>query len=204
MAKKDDIFFTLLRQISAQLVDAADEYVSIMRDFPESMSRIPRMKVHEMETDELVAKIHEHLYTSFITPIDREDISDLALRMDDIVDLMEVVSMRLDLFQIAHMRPEAVEMAELTKKALVALNEVVERLPRYKKDDRIMELTKVISHIEDGADRVYQNGLRRLFAEEDGGKEVVTWLRIFDRMEYCLNACDKAAGVVRSVVMKSS
>ena len=58
--------------------------------------------------------------------------------------------------------------------------------------------------VEDGADRVYQNALRRLFAEEEGGKEVVTWLRIFDRMEYCLNACDRAAGVVRSVVMKSA
>jgi uncharacterized protein Yka (UPF0111/DUF47 family) len=51
---------------------------------------------------------------------------------------------------------------------------------------------------------VYQNALRRLFSEEDHGKEVVTWLRIFDRMENCLNACDKAAGVVRSVIMKSS
>lgn len=201
---KEDLFFTLLKHVAAEMVDAAEEYVSIMQDFPASMARIPRMKVHETTTDELVAKIHEHLYTSFITPIDREDISDLALRMDDVVDLMEVVSMRLDLFQLDHMRPEAVEMAELTHKAVSELYEVINRLPRYKKDDQIMGHAIAISRIEDGADRVYQNALRRLFAEEEGGKEVVTWLRIFDRMENCLNACDKAAGVVRSVVMKSA
>lgn len=204
MAKKEDIFYTLLKQISQQIVDAADEYVDIMTGFPNTMARIPRMKVHEMTVDEMVAKTHEHLYTSFITPIDREDISDLALRMDDIVDDMEAVSIRLDLYQLDHMRPEAVEMAELTRKAVIELNEVVSRLPHYKKDEELKQHAIAVSRIEDGADRVYQNALRRLFAEEDGGKKVVTWLRIFDRMENCLNACDKAAGVVRSVVMKSS
>lgn len=204
MPKKEDVFYTMLRQVSAQLVDAAEEYASIMREFPKSVARIPRMKVHEMATDELVADIHKQLYTSFITPFEREDISDLALRMDDVVDLMEAVCTRLDLFGMDHMRPEAVEMAELTRKAIIELYAVVDRLPRYKKDEELMHHAIAISRIEDGADRVYQNALRRLFAEEDAGKEIVTWLRIFDNMENCLNACDKAAGVVRSVVMKSS
>lgn len=204
MPKKEDVFYTMLKQIAAQMVDAASEYASIMRDFPASVARIPRMKVHETTTDELVAEIHQHLYTSFITPFEREDISDLALRMDDVVDLMELVSMRLDLFGMDRMRPEAIEMAELTEKAVIELREVVERLPRYKRDNEIMRHAIAISRIEDGADRVYQNALRRLFAEEDAGKEIVTWLRIFDRMENCLNACDKAAGVVRSVIMKSA
>ncbi len=204
MPKKEDVFYTMLKQIAAQMVDAASEYASIMRDFPASVARIPRMKVHETTTDELVAEIHQHLYTSFITPFEREDISDLALRMDDVVDSMEVVTARLDLFGMDRMRPEAIEMAELTEKAVIELREVVERLPRYKRDNEIMRHAIAISRIEDGADRVYQNALRRLFAEEDAGKEIVTWLRIFDRMENCLNACDKAAGVVRSVIMKSA
>lgn len=204
MAKREDIFYTLLKDVASQVVEASEEYVSIMQDFPASMPRIPRMKVHEMTTDELVADIMKRLYTSFITPFEREDISDLALRLDDVVDLMEAVAMRLDLFQLDHMRPEAVEMAILTNKAIVELQQMIELLPNYKKDERVMQHAINVSRVEDGADRVYQNAVRRLFAEEDGGKEVVTWLRIFDRMESCLNACDSAAGVVRSVVMKSA
>jgi predicted phosphate transport protein (TIGR00153 family) len=162
------------------------------------------MKVHETTTDELVADIMKRLYTSFITPFEREDISDLALRLDDVVDLMEAVSIRLDLFRLDHMRPEAVEMAELTLKAVAELKGMMELLPRYKKDEGVMMHAIAVSRIEDGADRVYQNAIRRLFSEEDGGKEVTTWLRIYEQMENCLNACDKAAGVVRSVVMKSA
>ncbi len=204
MAKKEDVFYTLLKRVAGQLLEAAEEYVSIMRDFPESMARIPRMKVHETTTDELVADIMKRLYTSFITPFEREDISDLALRLDDVVDLMEAVSIRLDLFRLDHMRPEAVEMAELTLKAVTELKGMMELLPRYKKDEGVMMHAIAVSRIEDGADRVYQNAIRRLFSEEDGGKEVTTWLRIYEQMENCLNACDKAAGVVRSVVMKSA
>ncbi|MDO4806584.1 MAG: DUF47 family protein [Coriobacteriales bacterium] len=204
MAKREDEFYTLLKRVAQEMVSAAEEYVYIMQSFPESGARIPRMKVYETTIDEMVADIMKRLYTSFITPFDREDISNLALSMDDVVDLMEVVCTRLDLFQMDHMRPEAVEMAELTLKAMQELKHMIDLLPRYKKDENVMQHAIVVSRIEDGADRVYQNALRRLFSEEDAGKEIVTWLRIFDRMENCLNACDKVAGVVRSVVMKSA
>ena len=198
------MFYTLLKRIAEEIEEASKEYVEIVRDFPESMARIPRMKVHETTTDELVKEIHQHLYTSFITPFDREDISDLALRLDDIVDAMETVTTRLDLYNMSNMRPEAIEMAELTVKAVYELRQVIERLPNYKRDEQLMHHAIAVSRTEDGGDRVYQNALRRLFTEEDAGKVLVTWMRIFDNMELCLNSCDWAAGVVRSVVMKSS
>ena len=204
MPKKEDIFYTLLKQVANEMVGAAEEYAAIMRDFPDSTARIPRMKVFETTIDELVADIMKRLYTSFITPFEREDISDLALRMDDVVDIMELVAVRLDLFGMQKMRPEAIEMAELTLKAMNELKQVIDRLPNYKRDDEVMHHAIAVSRIEDGGDRVYQNAIRRLFSEEDDGEEIVTWLRIFDRMENCLNACDQAAGVVRSVVMKSA
>lgn len=204
MPKKEDVFYTLLKRIAEEIEEASKEYVEIVRDFPDSMARIPRMKVHETTTDELVKEVHEHLYTSFITPFDREDISDLALRMDDIIDGMDTVTTRLDLYNMSDMRPEAIEMAELTVKAVYELRQVIERLPNYKHDEQLMHHAIAVSRTEDGGDRVYQNALRRLFAEEDAGKVIVTWMRILDNMELCLNACDWAAGVVRTVVMKSA
>ena len=204
MAKHEDIFYTLLKQVAAQVAEAAEDYVTIISEFPASKARIPRMKVHEMRTDELVADIMKRLYTSFITPFEREDISDLALRLDDIVDVMEAVAMRFELFGMDTVRPEAVEMAELTLKAVYEIQEMINRLPNYKKDETVMTHAIAVSRIEDGGDRVYQNALRNLFAENDAGKVFVTWLRIYEMMENNLNGCDRAAGVVRAVVMKSA
>ena len=94
--KKEDEFYTMLKEFAALIVEAADEYHKIICEFPESMSSIPQMKVYESTCDERVKSIMAKLYTSFITPIDREDISSLALAMDDVVDSMYGVAVRLE------------------------------------------------------------------------------------------------------------
>lgn len=203
--KKEDVFYTLLKELAELLVTAGEEYVNVMNTFPESITRIPRMKMFETQADDIVRDIMTRLYTSFITPFDREDISDLALAMDDVVDYMEGVVLRLDLFNIQEMRPGAIELADLTLAAVREMREMINRLPDYKRDDAVMKQAIAVGHIEDGADTVYEHALRTLFREDETrGKESLAWLRVFDRMEHCLDACDKAAGVVRNVVMKSS
>lgn len=205
MPRREDEFFTLLRQLSDIIAEASHEYVAIMEGFPATSARIPRMQMYEVKADECVREIMERLYTSFVTPIDREDISELALALDDIVDGMEKVSLRLDLFNIEKIRPEAIEMTKLTHQAVTDACIMIDRLPAYRKDRTVMEKSISVGHIEDGADTVYENALRRLFHEDGvGGKESVAWLRLFDRQERCLDACDHAARVVRNVVMKSA
>ena len=203
--KKEDIFYTLLKQLADVLVSAGEEYVHILSDYPETITRIPRMKMLETQADDCVRDIMTRLYTSFITPFDRADISDLALAMDDVVDHMESVVLRLDLFNVQSMRPEAIELGKLTLVAVTEMREMIYRLPDYKKDEEVMHRAIAIGHVEDGGDEVYENALRGLFREDEtGGKVSLAWLRVFDRMENCLDCCDKAAGVVRNVVMKSS
>lgn len=203
--KKEDIFYTLLKQLAAILVEAGQEYVTILEGYPATFTRIPRMKMLETQADEAVRDIMTRLYTSFITPFDRADIGELALAMDDVVDHMEAVVLRLDLFNVHNMRPEAIELARLTLVAVKDMQEMMEHLPDYKRDETVMKMAIAVGHIEDGGDEMYENALRILFREDEtGGKKSLAWLRIFDRMERCLDCCDKAAGVVRNVVLKSS
>ena len=63
-----------------------------------------------------------------------------------------------------------------------------------------------VGTVEDEGDTVYQLALRRLFSDEEdaSGKYAVTWLRIFDRMELCLDACDRVSGIVRDIIMKDA
>ncbi len=150
----------------------------------------------------------KELYASFITPFDRNDISDLALKMDDIVDYIEGVCTGLDLFNMSGTRVEARQMAELTLQAVKELCVMFDHLSDYKSDSVVMEKAIAVGNIEDEGDNVYEQGLRNLFhddtLDEARRGHVVGWMRVFDRMEGCLDACDAAAGVVRSVIMKSA
>ena len=93
---KEDVFYTMFREFGDKIVETAEEYAVIMEGYPETAARIPQMKVYERECDEKVQHIMKELYASFVTPFEREDISDLALRLDDIVDGMNSVAERLD------------------------------------------------------------------------------------------------------------
>ena len=204
--KKEDEFYTMLKEFAALITEAANEYNAIIADFPESMSSNPQMKVYESTCDERVKAIMAKLYTSFITPIDREDISSLALAMDDVVDSMYGVAVRLDLFNLSDLRLEAKQISELTVHAVTEMQEMIDHLPDYKKDRIVLEKAIEIGTVEDEGDTVYQKALRRLFSDEEdaSGKYAVSWLRIFDRMELCLDACDRVSGIVRDIIMKDA
>ena len=206
--KKEDEFYTLLKEFAALIGETAGEYAAIVHDFPNSMSRIPQMKVYETNCDERVKNIMNKLYTSFITPIDREDLSDLALALDNVTDSMYSVTMRLDLFNIQDMRVEAEQFADLTVRAAEELKEMMDRLPKYDKEpEPVMEKATAINALEDEGDTVYQNALRRLFHDEAvdaDGKYAVTWLRIFDRMEMTMNAYNDVAAIIRNVLLKNA
>ncbi|EEE17724.1 hypothetical protein IV60_GL000104 [Lancefieldella rimae] len=201
---KEDIFYTLFKEFGAKIVETAEEYSTILDGYPETAARIPQMKVYERECDEKVQRIMKELYSSFVTPFEREDISDLALGLDDIVDGMNSVSERLDLFNVDEFRKEGAQLAELTLRACITVKEMLDHLADYKKDPIVMEKAIAVGHVEDEGDLVYHNALSRLFRDEMTGRETVAWLRIFDRMEQALDSCDKAAGIVRSVVMKNA
>ena len=199
---KEDIFYTLFKEFGAKIVETAEE--TILDGYPETAARIPQMKVYERECDEKVQRIMKELYASFVTPFEREDISDLALGLGDIVDGMNSVAERLDLFNVDEFRKEGAQLAELTLRACITVKEMLDHLADYKKDSAVMEKAIAVGHVEDEGDLVYHNALSRLFRDEMTGRETVAWLRIFDRMEQALDSCDKAAGIVRSVIMKNA
>ena len=102
-------------------------------------------------------------------------------------------------------RREAPQVAELSLHAAREFRVMIDHLPDYKNDPVVMEKAISIGNIENEGDDIYHSALYRLFHEDSyDARQSLAWLRLFDRMEMGMDAFDKAAGVVRSVVMKSA
>lgn len=202
--QREDVFYRLFKEFSTKILEAGETYSKLVHDYPDSAYQISLLKDYEVAGDNCVRSIFTELNTSFITPFDREDISELALALDDIVDGMNGVVRRFDLFNVHEIREESAQMAELTVRCVHEVRAAIELLPDYKKDERVMQHAIMVSAIEDEGDTVYENALRRLFLDEENGRTTTAWLRLFDRMESVFDACDHVACIVRSVVMKSA
>lgn len=205
--KKEDPFFTSLKGFAALVEETAKAYSELFHAFPGegSMDLMKSISAAESKGDGFVRDIMDRLVTSFMTPFDREDISDLTLAMDDIIDQTEGASLRLDLFNIKEVREEGAEMADLSYEAAKALKEMIYLLPDFQNQDSgLSDAAHKLSHIENKGDKVYERALYRLFHEESPSTERLAWLRLFDRMEYCLDAYDRVSSVGRRIVIKEA
>ena len=82
-----------------------------------------------------MAKLHK----TFVTPIDREDIHQLAGHLDDILDQTEAASSRIDLFCPDCIPSEAHDLAAVLLESAKLVQEMVGLLRRLKEPSRILE-----------------------------------------------------------------
>src|SRR5215212_3261927 len=97
---KEREFFDLFEEAGTNIVRAADLLDQMLRAYPERADLARDILICEQEGDRITHDIIQRLNQTFVTPIDREDIYELASALDDIVDYTEEVADYLGLYKI--------------------------------------------------------------------------------------------------------
>lgn len=166
-----------------------------------------RMKeLHEIEHAADIGK-HEmmgRLARDFITPIEREDIMELANKIDDVTDSIEDVLMRAYMFNIKTVREESHAFSEVIVTCCAALKKMLEEFHNFHKSSVIKDLIIDINKLEEDGDRIYTQSVHHLYATCTDPVEIIAWTELFDRFEKCCDLCEDVADVVESVIMKNT
>src|ERR1039458_4040470 len=85
---KDTSFFKMFSAMSDNLIAGARTLVDLFEDYQEVARKIDEIHRIEREGDELTHAILTKLNQTFITPFDREDIHQLASKLDDVLDFI--------------------------------------------------------------------------------------------------------------------
>lgn len=144
------------------------------------------------------------LVKAFITPIEREDIAALSHDVDEVTDKIEDVLIRVYINNVQQIRPEALKLLDTVIECCDALRELMEAFPNFRKSKKLGEKIIAINTLEEKADKLYISSMRKLHMEEKDPLQIIAWREIYDYMEKCADACEHAADVVGSVVMKNS
>ena len=199
----DKAFFDLFNELSSKMKVAADLLVQLFDDLGRLDHFVAAMKVVEHEADQITYDVSKRLDTSFVTPLDREDIHDLAQELDNIVDLIDGTARRAEIFKIREARPRASEMVALLKKSVDALDGAVIAI---KNPRTVATHTREVKRLEEEGDAEYHDALRELFS--DNGRpdpiEIIKWKDLYDNIEHALDRCLDAAMVLQSISLKNS
>jgi predicted phosphate transport protein (TIGR00153 family) len=168
---------------------------------PEQPLRDKADEIKEVEhkCDFLTHEIIQRLHRTFVTPLDREDIHELARSLDDVMDAIDASATIVRLYQIERVRGEARELARII---MASADQLVKALKALERRKGVAEPAVEINRLENEADRVHQAAVRSLFEEERDPVTIIKWKEILDFLEDATDRCEDVANVLEGVVVK--
>ena len=200
-------YFLALERLGGFASQEAHLLVEILTDFhPETLlQRVDEMHLIENAADEQLHELFTHIATEFLTPIEREDIAEIAYRLDDVVDYIDDVVQQMYMYDIQEIYTPSFDMAALIVKATDALCGCLEEFRNFKKSKMLVDRIITVNDLEDEADKLYLHTTRDLFKNHvDNPVFILAWSNIFVRMERCIDACESATDIMATVALKNS
>jgi predicted phosphate transport protein (TIGR00153 family) len=198
---RDREFFDLFEEAGRNALRAADLLDQMLRNFPETKDLARDILICEQEGDRITHDVIQRLNHTFVTPIDREDILELASRIDDIVDYTEEVADYLGLYKIEAPMEQAQRLAHIL---FQSTRQIVEAIPRMRDFKDISHYTVEVNRLENEADRVSREAIASLFDNGIDPMVVIRWKDLFERLEDAIDATEHVANVLEGIVIKNS
>ena len=198
---KDREFFGLFEEAAANVVRGAGLLDEMLADYPDRADLARDIVICEQEGDRITHDIHQRLNSTFVTPIDREDILELTSDLDDIIDLVDEVADYLGLYRIEAPMEQSQRMAHIL---LQATRQIAAAMPRLRTFQDLSHFTVEVNRLENDGDRLSRDAVASLF---DGGIDpmvVIRWKDIFERLEEAIDACEHVANTLQGIVIKNA
>jgi uncharacterized protein len=196
---REEKFFADFTALADRIVSGATLLERMLASDPPNWDTALQIKQIENECDALTHNIIQRLNSTFVTPIDREDIHALATSLDDVMDAIDAAAGVLRRYRMASLRYGARELASLTWQGTMQMKVAVEALERR---DGVHERAVEVNRLENSADDVHDEALRRLFEEERDAITLIKWKEVLDLLEEATDRCEDVANVLESVVVK--
>jgi predicted phosphate transport protein (TIGR00153 family) len=201
LVPQDRVFFDLFTEAGQNTLRSSKLLRDMIHAWPENKGLGRDLLKAEQEGDRITHDIINRLNTTFVTPIDREDIHGLATQMDDIVDYIEEAADFLGLYKIEAPMDQAVELTEVLVKSCEQLYELLKNLRGFKD---LQNYWIEIHRLENDGDRIYRDAVASLFADRVDPMVVIRWRDIFLRLERAVDATETAAHILEGIVIKNA
>jgi predicted phosphate transport protein (TIGR00153 family) len=198
---RDARFFDMFRADGQNLRSAAAELAELLDTYDRVDERIRRIQELEHSGDEIGDEIAARLDEAFITPFDREDIHELARRLDDVVDGIQETAEAMRIYDIAAPTEEARELAAILAEQAVELDVALGMLQSM---EGLAPHLRRIHELENQADTLSRDAVGRLFREAGDPLHVIKWRDVYGMLEGAIDAAEDAAEIVQRMVHKAS
>lgn len=199
---QDKVFFDILEAESANVLEGAIKLEDAIKTFDRMEERRKEFKDIEHKGDEIVHQIYDKVNSSFITPIDQEDLTKLASLYDDVLDYMDAVMNRLVLFEVKAPTDSMIRFAVIVRALVEQLHEVFISMRKLNRDE-INKRCIEIDRLENEADELLNESLASLFKTSEM-INILKMKEIYEYLETATDRCEDLSFVLRDILIKHS
>ena len=152
----------------------------------------------EHENDQIVHSIYDRLNTSFITPIDSNDILALSSGYDTIIDYIYATINRFFLYRIVASDPSMKKFAEIVAQCAVEIVKLTADLQGLKRKT-VTGSAEEIDRLENEADELLDKSVAALFEKRLDALEVMKLKEIYEFLEEITDKFEDVALLLRDL-----
>ena len=197
---REEAFFDLFKNAAHNMIEGSRLLKDMTEDFRNPVEKAKRIKDVEHVGDGITHDIARKLNQTFITPIDREDIHDLASALDDILDVVEAIADRFVLYKVVAPTDAAIRLANVLYQAAVEVGATVDVLG--KSHQAVTECSVRVNSLENEADRISRDAISSLFEKETDPIAVIKWKEIYENFEAGTDRCEDVANILERIALK--
>lgn len=176
-----------------------------MINFENVEAKVAEIKTLEELGDKIIHDITQSLHQTFVTPIDREDILDLAGRLDDVIDSIDEAAQYTLEYGIQNSTQYAVDLATIIVDCANELERATSLLSTNSSNLKsILPIAEEINRLENQADQIASRAMGSLFKDSSKVIDILKWRDIYNDMEEATDRAEDAANVLEGIVLKHS
>lgn len=195
-------FFDLFEQGAANLVEAADMIRDLLEDYRDVPEKVERIRELEHIGDGITHELMAQLHRTFVTPLDREDITQIAERLDDVVDLIDAAAVSMVLYRIPAPKDRACQLGVLIVECAKVVQRAIGKLRHRRSFQSMLQDAIELNRLENEADQVLRSALMELFDNSTDPVEIIKWREIYEQLETATDRCEDVANVLEGIVLK--
>ncbi|OLD11600.1 MAG: hypothetical protein AUI93_04350 [Crenarchaeota archaeon 13_1_40CM_3_52_10] len=199
---REKIFFQLLEEESKNVLAGAIAFSELIQNFDHLADKRDKIKNIEHHGDEIVHSIYDRLVKTFITPIDREDISKLASLYDDVLDYIYAAVNRLFLYEVDSPTEPMRRFADLVLKSVREIDFAFASIQKIKASE-IETRCNEVDTLENEADVVLNESVAALFKTNDA-ISIIKFKEVYELMETITDKCEDVVQVIRDIILEYS
>jgi predicted phosphate transport protein (TIGR00153 family) len=193
-------FFDLFTQASANARDIARALVDLLEEWPASRGRLRDIRELETEGDRLTRAVIDLLNRTFVTPLDRDDMYQLATAIDDVCDYIDEAADNVDAYEVREVPARARQQAEVIHRAAARLHDAVGLLEGFRDSQKHLV---ALRELEEEGDRLQREAVAELFRSGADPLTIIRWKDIHENLEDAVDACENAADVLEAILVKN-